>query len=136
MDEILLLSQQYLRDAHSDGAVNARYIAASKSLVESLKTTSCSPLAVFYKDEEKLSSLLTRLLYSFLRDDVKFQDVGEQLFQSVIEKSFSQCLQQFEVSNVSAQKDVHFENAAITTVSCLATTDYFMPRCVLIFVTY
>ena len=111
-----------------DGTLAARYIATTSTLKESLKTTSCSPMAVFFKDEDMLRSQLVQLLLSCLHNESKMNEVWEKMC-AVLKKhprAFSH--KEYEVSNVRMHEDVHFDNVALTSISCLGTTDYFMPR--------
>ena len=130
LEQISLLTGHHLREPQSDGTLTARYIATTSSLKESLKITSCSPVAVFFKDEETLRSHLAQLVLSLLNDEGKMRDVCEQLCAVLKDYSVLGSYEHHEVSSVKLHKDVHFQNVAITSVSCFGTTDYFMPRLV------
>ena len=130
LEQISLLAGHHLREPQSDGTQTARYIATTSSLKESLKTTSCSPMAVFFKDEEILRSQLVHLVLSCRSDDGKMKDVCERLCAVLKDYPAMGRYEQHEVSHVKLHRDVHFQNVAITSVSCFGTTDYFMPRLV------
>ena len=130
LEQISLLTGHHLREPQSDGTLTARYIATTSSLKESLKITSCSPVAVFFKDEEILRSHLAQLVLSLLNDEGKMRDVCKQLCAVLKDYSVLGSYEHHEVSSVKLHKDVHFQNVAITSVSCFGTTDYFMPRLV------
>lgn len=128
LERITLLAGHQLREPQSDGTQTARYIATTSSLKESLKTSSCSPVAVFFKDEEQLRSLFVQLVSSLLADEGKMKEVCAELCSVLKHYRTMAGHEEHEVSNVKSQKDVHFQNVALTSVSCLGTTDYFMPR--------
>ncbi|XP_028400510.1 probable E3 ubiquitin-protein ligase HECTD4 [Dendronephthya gigantea] len=127
LDQITLLTGHHLRDAQSDGKITARYIATTSTLREGLKVATCSPMAVFFKDEHVLRTVISRLVLSCMRDGEKMEYVGEKLC-AVLKNKVVLRQDQYEVSNVKFRKDVHLENVAVTSVSCLGTADYFMPR--------
>lgn len=128
LDHITLLSGHHLREPQSDGTLTGGYIATSSSLRESLKIASCSPTAVFFKDEMKLRSQLAQLVSSFLVDEGKMKNVCGRLCAVLNDYPAINVCEQLEVSCVKLDKDVHFHNNAMTSVSCIGTTDYFMPR--------
>ena len=132
LQEIALLAGHKLREPQTDGTLTARCIATTSSLKESLKTSSCSPLVVFFKDEELLRCQLAQLVRSCVSDEGKMKDVCEG-FCAVLKDypTFGASHEQYEVSSAKMSKDIHFKNAAMTSVSCIGTTDYFMPRFVL-----
>jgi hypothetical protein len=132
LEEITLLAGHHLREPQSDGSFTARYIATTTSLKESLKTTSCSPMAVFFKDEEVLRSQLTQLVLSCLGDGGKMKDICEKLCAVLKDYPVVGGCEQHEVSSAKLHKDIHFENVALTSISCFATADYFMPRSVFV----
>ena len=123
-----MLAGHHLREPQSDGTQTAGYIATTSSLKESLKISSCSPVAVFFKDEDQLRSLFVQLVSSLLSDERKLKDVCAEFCSVLKDHRTVAGHEKYEVSNVKSQKDVHFQNVAITSVSCLGTADYFMPR--------
>ena len=132
LEEIALLAGNHLREPQSDGTLTARYIATTTSFKESLKTTSCSALAIFFKDEEILRSQLADLVLSCVGDDGKVKDVCEKLCAVLKDYPVVGGCEQHEVSSAKLKKDIHFQNVAMTSISCYGTADYFMPRLVFV----
>ena len=125
---IFLLAGHLLRTPQADGTVTARNIVTTSSLKECLKTTCCSPLAAFFKDEEVLKQHLVTLVLSRANEGPKMKEICGKIFLALEEAPSTFSHQQYNITNLKMRKDIHFENAAVTAASCHGTPDYFIPR--------
>lgn len=128
LEHIFLLAGHLLRTPQADGTVTARNIVTTSSLKECLKTTCCSPLAAFFKDEEALKQHLVTLVLSCANEGPKMKEICSRMLLALEEAPSSFSRQEYNITNLKMRKDIHFENAAVTAASCHGTPDYFIPR--------
>lgn len=128
LEQIFLLAGHLLRTPQADGSVTARNIRAASSMKECLKTTSCSPTATFFRNEDVLKKCLEELIMSCANDELKLKEISRKMCSTLKEAPSLFVHKQYNVNNLKLRKDIHYENVAITAVSCHGTLEYLIPR--------
>ena len=71
---------------------------------------------------------MVQIIISWANNEEKMVDISARMCLALKDAPNLFAHRQYNVTNTKLRKDIHFEEAALTAVSCHGTNDYFISR--------